>query len=122
MREPEVRLGPLTAAGREAADRLRTRAAIAVTITNARLDRKWTQEQLAQAAGTRQSRVAELESCTQGNPTLCTIEQVAKVLGLELILAPSKERGALKPVAATRERSPAYRVARKRKSGSSGQR
>jgi transcriptional regulator with XRE-family HTH domain len=113
MNEPELRRGPLTAAGRAASQRIRPRAAIAIAITNARIGKGWTQEQLAKAAGTRQSRIAELEGL-EGNPTIGTIEQVANALGLEFTLAPRHAQIGAKAAAAVREQAPAYKAKRKR--------
>lgn len=87
MREPELARAPRTQAGKQASERLRTRVAIAKAIIGARLQRGWTQLQLADAAGTKQSRISELESI-KGNPTLETVDRVASVLGLQLSLKP----------------------------------
>jgi predicted ABC-type ATPase len=75
-------------------------------ISDARKAKGWTQGRLALAAGTTQSRVAELEG-SGGNPTMGTIAQVASVLGLEIVLAPKRPRKRHAP-AAVRERSPRY--------------
>ncbi len=85
VNEPELGLRPQTPRGKDASERLRGRVAIAKAIIEARLRKNWTQDQLAQAAGTKQSRISELESA-RGNPTLETIERVALVLDLELSL------------------------------------
>lgn len=85
MNEPELTRGPSTLRGKEASERLRSRVAIATAIIEARLRKNWTQRQLAEAAGTKQSRISELEGI-QGNPTLETIDRVASALELELTL------------------------------------
>lgn len=85
VNEPELELGPRTQGGKDASERLRSRTTIAKAIIEARLRKNWTQHQLAEAAGTKQSRISELESA-RGNPTLETIERVARVLELELSL------------------------------------
>jgi transcriptional regulator with XRE-family HTH domain len=89
VNEPEVALGPRTQRGKEASERLHGRVAIAKAIIEARLRKGWTQLQLAETAGTKQSRISELESI-KGNPTLETIERVARVLDLELSLKPAR--------------------------------
>ena len=88
VNEPELARGPRTHIGKEASERLRSRVAIARAIIEARLQRGWTQSELAEAAETKQSRVSELES-TRGNPTLETIDRVANALELELSLRPT---------------------------------
>lgn len=85
MNEPEVARGPRTERGKNASKRLQGRTAIARAIIDARLAKRWTQQQLADAAGTKQSRISELEGA-RGNPTIETIERVAQLLGLEFVL------------------------------------
>ena len=88
VNEPELALGPRTRRGKEASERLRSRVALARAIIEARLQKNWTQRQLAEAAGTKQSRISELEGI-RGNPTLETIDRVASALELELSLKPA---------------------------------
>ena len=88
VNEPELARGPRTQIGKEASERLRSRVAIARAIIEARLQRSWTQLELAEAAGTKQSRISELEGVS-GNPTLETINRVASALDLELSLKPA---------------------------------
>lgn len=85
VNEPELGLEPRTQSGKDASERLRSRTTIAKAIIEARLRKNWTQHQLAEAAGTKQSRISELESA-RGNPTLETIERIARTLELELSL------------------------------------
>lgn len=87
VNEPELARGPRTQRGKDASKRLRSRVAIAKAIIDAWLSKGWTQRQLADAAGTKQSRISELEGIT-GNPTLETIDRVANVLELALSLGP----------------------------------
>jgi predicted transcriptional regulator len=49
--------------------------------------KEWTQKELARRADTTQARISELESL-RGDPQMWTVEQVARVLGLELQLVP----------------------------------
>lgn len=83
--EPQLARDPRTDAGKAASERLAIRTAIARAIIDARIAKKWTQQQLADAAGTKQSRISDLEGA-RGNPTIETIERVARALGLELML------------------------------------
>jgi transcriptional regulator with XRE-family HTH domain len=83
--DPELKRAPRTALIDEATARLAARTAIARAVIDARVSRGWTQQQLANAASTRQSRISELESARE-NPTLETVERVAAALGLELAL------------------------------------
>lgn len=95
-KEPELRHGPRTQRAKEAEGRLRGRIGIAKAIIDARLQRQWTQQDLATAAGTKQSRISDLEG-VRGNPTLETIERVSAVLGLEFILRRSRSGLGLMP-------------------------
>ncbi len=65
------------------AERLSYRLVVATAFADGRRMRGWTQQELADRAGIKQSRVAELEG-TDGNPTLGTIARLGKVLGLRL--------------------------------------
>jgi ribosome-binding protein aMBF1 (putative translation factor) len=66
------------------------RLSIAREIARARVQKNMTQEQLAELAGTRQSRISELENL-QGDPQIGTVQQVAHALGLELRLIPARK-------------------------------
>lgn len=109
VNEPELARGPLTQRGKEASERLRSRVAIAKAIIEARLQKNWTQLQLAEAAGTKQSRISELEGI-RGNPTLETIDRVAGVLELELSLRPAVLADSQRYVAKQKSLSTVYIV------------
>ena len=84
--EPEVRrVEPRTEASRRARESLRSRINVARALLLARLDRGWTQKELADRVGTRQSRISELES-VNGNPRFETLDRSARALGLEVRL------------------------------------
>lgn len=85
--EPELRRKTAADLARPVAKSRNSRFEIAKAIIEARLERRWTQSDLAREAGTKQSRISELESA-RGNPTIETVERVAAVLGLELQLRP----------------------------------
>jgi transcriptional regulator with XRE-family HTH domain len=89
--EPEVNLETRTFAPaiERAGQRLRSRINVASALLRARLKKGWTQKQLAEVVGTRQSRISELET-TNGNPRFSTVDRVASALGLELTLRLSK--------------------------------
>jgi len=91
VNEPEITRGPRTERGREVSQQLRSRIAIAKAVIEARLEKNWTQQQLADAASTKQSRISELEGI-RGNPTLETIDRVALALGLEISLRPLEKK------------------------------
>jgi transcriptional regulator with XRE-family HTH domain len=52
-----------------------------------RLDRGLTQDELGRAAGTKQSRISDLEAM-QGNPRFDTLDRIARVLDLAIDLVP----------------------------------
>ena len=53
------------------------------TIINQRIKRGWSQTQLAKAVGSRQPVIARLER-GEGNPSLSTLQKIAKALDLSL--------------------------------------
>ena len=81
-------------------ERLRSRLNVAATILDARVKCGLTQEQLGEAAGTKQSRVSELESL-KGNPRFDTLDRISKALGLMVSLVPRSAN--LSPVPGTTE-------------------
>ena len=66
-------------------DALELEYTIANSMIKARLAKKLTQEQLATKAGVTQNTIARLESGTN-NPTINTVNKVARALGKELRL------------------------------------
>lgn len=69
---------------------LRSRASIARAVLGARLARTWTQADLARAAGTKQSRISEIEGL-RGNPRFDTLQRVLAALDLELSTVAARE-------------------------------
>jgi transcriptional regulator with XRE-family HTH domain len=67
--------------GREALEFLEPRAALAANVYRLRTQRGWTQGQLAEKAGMKQPRIADIEN-RLGNPRLHTITRVALALGV----------------------------------------
>jgi len=53
------------------------------TIVNQRIKRGWSQTELAKAVGSRQSVISRLER-GEGNPSLSTLQKIAKALDLSL--------------------------------------
>lgn len=53
------------------------------TIINERIKRGWSQTQLAEAVGSRQPVISRLER-GEGNPSLSTLQKIAKALDLSL--------------------------------------
>lgn len=54
---------------------------LAINVWRVREERGWTQQQLAQRAGIKQPRIAEIER-GDANPTLLTISRIAQALGV----------------------------------------
>ena len=54
-----------------------------------RLDQGLSQDELGKAAGTKQSRISELEAM-RANPRLDTLDRIARVLGLAVGLIPRR--------------------------------
>lgn len=71
-------------------EQLRTRHEIALAVALARHDKGWSQQELAKSAGTKQSRISEIENA-KGNPRLSTLEKVTEALGLEIKLVNPNE-------------------------------
>ncbi len=70
---------------RSAIERLRSRMNVGRLIVQYRLRRGLTQAQMAQQAGTKQSRISEIETLS-GNVRFDTLDKIAMVLGLEITL------------------------------------
>ncbi len=74
---------------KKAYDALEPEYQLARSLIQARLDKKMTQQQLAQKAGVTQNTIARLESGTT-NPTVSSVNRVAGALGKELKLVGSR--------------------------------
>lgn len=70
---------------KEAYDALEPEFKLAVSLIQARIDHKLTQQQLAEKSGVSRSVIARLES-GESNPTVGSINRVASILGKELKL------------------------------------
>jgi transcriptional regulator with XRE-family HTH domain len=70
---------------------LNGRKIVADAILDARMERGWTQSELALRAETTQSRICEIENRTT-NARIDTISRIASVLRLEVALLPSPSR------------------------------
>lgn len=71
-------------------DKLRSYLNIANRILSARVALGLTQGDVGEAAGSKQSKISELEAM-KGNPRLDTLDRIAKVLGLAVDLVPRSE-------------------------------
>jgi transcriptional regulator with XRE-family HTH domain len=78
---------PQTPEVRNAIELLRSRMNVGRMIVEYRVRLGLTQEQIAKDAGTKQSRVSELETLS-GNLRFDTLDRIAKALGLEVTLQP----------------------------------
>jgi transcriptional regulator with XRE-family HTH domain len=78
---------PLNEREQKIVDGLRSRTNVANRVASYRIRLGLTQQELGQRAGTKQSRVSELESL-QGNLQFDTLDRIARVLGLEIDLVP----------------------------------
>lgn len=78
-----------------ARDEILSHINVARMILSTRLDQGLTQEELGRAAGTKQSRISEIEAL-KGNPRFDTLDRIAKVLGLMIALVPRGERPPVK--------------------------
>ncbi|TAK27895.1 MAG: XRE family transcriptional regulator [Chloroflexota bacterium] len=72
---------------REARERMRPQFEFRKALIGARLAAGWTQKELAERMGTKQSAIARLESGTQ-MPTLDTLYRLAAVLGVDFTITP----------------------------------
>lgn len=81
---------PLTDREREVAEELRSRINVANVVATARVRLGLTQEELGRRAGTKQSRISELEGL-QGNLRFDTLDRIARALGLMVTLVPRVE-------------------------------
>ena len=81
---------PYGAEHRAALDDVRSWLEIAQIVARTRLHRGLTQEQVAQRAGTKQSRISEIESM-RGNVRFDTLDRVLRALGLMITAAPRTE-------------------------------
>lgn len=69
-----------------------TRRLLARNLRNLRLQREWSQDDLAEAAGVRQALVSALEVAS-ANPTVESLDKIAAALGVEvanMLLPPGK--------------------------------
>jgi len=64
-------------------DALEPEYEVVKTIINQRIKRGWSQTQLAKAVGSRQPVISRLER-GEGNPSLSTLQKIAKALDLSL--------------------------------------
>lgn len=78
---------PITDEERALSEALRSRVGVARTLLDWRLKLGLTQEELGKRAGTKQSRVSEIEAL-KGNPRFDTLDRIATVLGLMITLIP----------------------------------
>jgi transcriptional regulator with XRE-family HTH domain len=76
---------PKTTEEKESVERLRSRMNVGRLIARWRMRRRLTQDQLARLAGTKQSRISELESLN-GNVRFDTLDRISRALGLEVTL------------------------------------
>ncbi len=69
----------------EAEEELRPILDLAADVVRLRLERGWSQAELARRAGTRQANISRLEN-GMGNPTLSFLQKVARALDTELTI------------------------------------
>lgn len=84
-----------TAAEREELEALRSRVNVARAISFARVDQGLSQDELGRKAGTKQSRVSEIENL-DGNPRFDTLDRISRALGLMIDLVPRERRRELR--------------------------
>jgi transcriptional regulator with XRE-family HTH domain len=82
-----------TEADRERLENLRSRLNIAHAVFDKRVELGLTQDELGRMAGTKQSRVSEIEGM-EGNPRFDTLDRISRQLGLMVALVP-RRRGLL---------------------------
>ena len=78
---------PITEEERTLSEAMRSRVGVARTLLDRRLRLGLTQVELGRHAGTKQSRVSEIEGL-KGNPRFDTLDRIATVLGLMIALVP----------------------------------
>jgi len=66
--------------------RLQPKLELGRQILDLRLQRGWTQRELAQRAGTRQANISRLENA-QLNPSVDTLQRIADALGVQLAVS-----------------------------------
>jgi transcriptional regulator with XRE-family HTH domain len=76
---------PQSAGVRDAINQLRSRMNVGRLIVRYRMRHRWSQQDLAARAGTKQSRVSELETLG-GNVRFDTLDKIVTALGLEVTL------------------------------------
>lgn len=76
---------PQSSQVRDAVQRLRSWINVARIVSDARMERGLSQAEVARLAGTKQSRVSELETLS-GNLRFKTLDSIASALGLEVTL------------------------------------
>jgi transcriptional regulator with XRE-family HTH domain len=67
---------------------LKLHFALGDAVLRARLQRNWTQSELARRVGTKQANISRIEAGL-GNPTIKLIQKIIQVLGLEISFAPA---------------------------------
>jgi transcriptional regulator with XRE-family HTH domain len=70
----------------EAERRLRPFLDVGDAVLILRLEKGWSQTELARRAGTRQASISQLESAL-GNPSIRFLQKVAEALGVELVIS-----------------------------------
>jgi transcriptional regulator with XRE-family HTH domain len=78
-----------TSAQRALAERMRSRLNVARAVLMTRLERGFSQEEVAKRAGTKQSRISEIEA-SKGNLRFDTLDRVATALDLMVDLVPRR--------------------------------
>ena len=66
---------------------LQVHFALGDAVLRARVQRGWTQAELAHKVGTKQANISRIEAGL-GNPTLNLIQKIIRILGLEIIFGP----------------------------------
>ena len=72
---------------RDEIEDLQSRISVARALLLERVRKGFTQEELGKAAGSKQSRISEIEAL-RGNPRFDTLDKIARVLGLMITLVP----------------------------------
>jgi transcriptional regulator with XRE-family HTH domain len=77
---------------------LKLHFALGDAVISARLQRNWTQSELARRVGTRQANISRIEAGL-GNPTLKLIQKIIQVLSLEVSFTPTQATESSSPQA-----------------------